>query len=331
MNISVVIPVYNSQEFLALLLERLQPVLNRVAPAYEAILVNDGSRDQSWEAILALSKKYPWVNGINLMRNYGQHNALLCGLNEARHEIIITMDDDLQHPPEEIPKLLAELGRGFDVVYGTPEQQQHSRWRSQGSFLTRWALMLILRVRSARYASAFRAFRTAVRGGFTHYSGPFVSIDVLLSWGTDKFSHVFITHQTRERGASNYSLWQLATLAITMITGFSGLPLQIASWMGFGFTIFGIIVMVYVVGRFFLEGSVVPGFPFLASIIAIFSGVQLFSLGIIGEYLSRIYFRSMGKPAYVIRTNLRTDALPQQQPPPAMAPEDERKKSDSVQ
>jgi glycosyltransferase involved in cell wall biosynthesis len=315
MKLSVVIPAYNSQNSLPPLMERLHPVLQELAEDFEIILVNDGSRDRTWEVIEHLTVEYPSITGFNLMRNYGQHNAILCGLKQTRNEIVVTMDDDLQHPPEEIPALLQELQRGFDVVYGTPKQARHSRWRAQGSLLTRAALQIAMGVKSARYASAFRAFRAEVLGGFMDYSGPFVSIDVLLSWGTDKFSHVFVEHRPREQGRSNYSLRQLAGLALTMVTGFSALPLKIASWLGFGFTLFGALVLVYVVGRVLLEGSPVPGFPFLASIIAIFAGVQLFSLGIIGEYLSRLYFRSMGKPSYVLRNRSGSSFARGEKPP----------------
>jgi undecaprenyl-phosphate 4-deoxy-4-formamido-L-arabinose transferase len=154
---------------------------------------------------------------------------------------------------------------------------------------------------AARNASAFRAFRTRVRNGFADYRGPSVAIDVLLTWGTSRFAAVPVRHEPRQVGSSNYSLRKLLTLAITLVTGFSTLPLQLASWVGFGFTLFGLGVLAYVVGRYLIEGGSVPGFPFLASIMAIFSGGQMFALGIIGEYLARMHFRMMDRPAYVIR------------------------------
>ena len=128
-NISVVIPVYNSEDTLDELISRLNQVLPAISQMYETILVNDGSSDQSWNTITRLSQDQPGVRGINLMRNYGQHNALLCGVRAAQYEIIVTLDDDLQHPPEEIPKLLPPLARGYDVVYGTPDRQQQPFWQ----------------------------------------------------------------------------------------------------------------------------------------------------------------------------------------------------------
>ena len=300
-GISVIVPVYNSEKTLAELVERLEPVLKDCKVPYELILVNDGSRDQSWAAIHSLSQSYPWVRGINLMRNYGQHNALLCGVRLARYASSITMDDDLQHPPEEIPYLLARLAEGEDVVYGTPIKQAHTLWRNLASYFTRLALQGTMGVENARKVSAFRALRTQIRQAFQQYQSPFVILDVLLSWGTTRFTTLPTRHDARQRGVSNYTFSKLIFHAINMLTGFTVLPLQLASLMGFAFAIFGLLVLLFVIVRFIIEGGSVPGFPFLASIIAIFSGVQLFALGIIGEYLARMHFRIMEKPTYVIR------------------------------
>jgi undecaprenyl-phosphate 4-deoxy-4-formamido-L-arabinose transferase len=241
---------------------------------------------------------------VNLMRNYGQHNALLCGIRAARGEVIVTMDDDLQHPPEEIPRLLSKLNEGFDVVYGTPEREQHGLLRDMASRITKIALQGAMGAKTARSVSAFRAFRTRTRAAFTTYQSPFVSIDVLLTWATTRFTAVAVPHHPRRAGQSQYTLRKLITHALNMMTGFSTLPLQVASVMGFGLTFFGVLVLAYVIGRYIWEGGSVPGFPFLASIIAIFSGAQLFSLGIIGEYLARMHFRMMERPPYVVGEEL---------------------------
>jgi len=235
------------------------------------------------------------------MRNYGQHNALLCGVRAARFDRVVTMDDDLQHPPDEIPALLAKLDEGYDVVYGTPIHQQHSLWRKLASYFTRLALQSAMGVENARQVSAFRAFRTQIRTAFERYQSPFVILDVLLAWGTTRFTSLPVHHDPRQSGVSNYTFRMLLIHAINMVTGFTVLPLQLASLMGFGFAVFGILVLFYVIGRYLIQGGSVPGFPFLASIVAIFSGVQLFALGIIGEYLARMHFRIMEKPTYVIR------------------------------
>ncbi len=302
--VSVVVPVFNSQEFLPELVLRLEKVLPGVAPEFELILVNDGSRDKSWKTIQGLCQSFPWVRGINLMRNYGQHNALLCGIRQARHPVTITMDDDLQHPPEEIPKLMQKLAGGYDVVYGVPAEERHGLWRNMASQITKLALQAIMGAATARQVSAFRAFHTDLRRAFQHYHSPFVSIDVLLTWGATDFTAVKVEHQPRSQGKSNYTFRKLVTHAFNMMTGFSTLPLQFASMVGFFLTLFGVGVLAYVLVRYLMEGAVVPGFAFLASIIAIFSGAQLFAVGIIGEYLARIHFRTMKLPAYVVKKDL---------------------------
>jgi undecaprenyl-phosphate 4-deoxy-4-formamido-L-arabinose transferase len=300
-SVSVVVPVYNSEATLAALTERLDAELRPHVAALEVILVNDGSRDRSWPVVLELAERYPWVRGIDLKRNYGQHNALLCGIRSAKLDVIVTMDDDLQHPPEEIPKLLAVLGAGADVVYGTPREEQHDFLRNVASRVTKIALQSTMGAETARKVSAFRAFRTSIREAFEEYRSPFVSIDVLLTWGSTRFASLAVEHRPRASGVSNYTFRKLVIHAINMMTGFSTLPLQMASIIGFSFTLVGIGVLIYVVGRYFIQGGSIPGFPFLASTIAIFSGAQLFALGIIGEYLARMHFRMMERPTYAVR------------------------------
>ncbi len=306
-NCSVVIPVYNSADTLELLIQRLGKVLPNVAEAFEVIMVNDGSPDNSWEIIEQLAAQNPWVVGIRLIRNFGQHNATLCGIRQARFETIVTMDDDLQNPPEEIHLLLAQLAKGYDVVYGVPRRAQHGLWRDLASQATKIALKGAMGVGIARNVSAFRAFRTQVRDGFAQYTGPFVSVDVLLTWGAARYSSVQVLHEPRAKGVSNYTFRKLVVHALNMITGFSTLPLRFASLLGFAFTLFGIGVLFYVVGRYLIEGTSVAGFPFLASVIAIFSGVQLLTLGIMGEYLARMYSRMMERPPYVVRDVAKPD------------------------
>lgn len=298
-RISVVIPVYNSEPSLGELVQELVAELRSRLSTFEIVLVDDGSRDGSWPRITTLQRAYPELRGIRLMRNFGQHNAILCGVREARFEIVVTMDDDLQHPPHEIPRLLAALEQA-DVVYGTPRQEKQDVWRALASRVTKRALQSVMGAQTARSVSAFRAFRTSLRRAFQDYRSPFLSIDVLLTWTTTRFTAVEVEHRERRYGQSNYSFRQLVGHAVNMLTGFSVLPLQIASLTGFVFTLFGLAVLAYVVGRYLIQGTSVPGFPFLASLIAIFAGAQLFALGIIGEYLARMHFRMMERPTYAV-------------------------------
>ena len=300
-GISVVVPVFNSQDSLPLLVKRLQPVLIASDTQFEVILVDDCSKDASWAGITALAEEHEWVRGIRLMRNFSQHNALLCGIRAAQFDVIVTLDDDLQNPPEEIPKIVSRLREGFDVVYARPAQEQHGVLRDLASMLTKIALQSAMGAETARQVSAYRAFRTQLRDAFVNYRGPYVSIDVLLTWGTTRFSAVTVRHDQRTIGRSGYTLGKLIRHAMNMMTGFSTFPLQVASIVGFFFTFFGVGVLTYVLGRYFMYGSTVAGFPFLASVIAIFSGAQLFALGIIGEYLARMHFRTMDRPPYAVR------------------------------
>jgi glycosyltransferase involved in cell wall biosynthesis len=299
--LSIVIPVYNSAPILPALTPRLEGVLRQTAPLFEVIMVNDGSRDRSWDVICELAACHPWIRGVNLTRNYGQHNAVLCGIRLAQYEILVTIDDDLQHPPEEIPKLLAALAQDYDVVYGTPTRERHGLWRDMASKVTKLALKSAMGADIARDVSAFRAMRTNIRDAFPDFRGPFVSVDTLLTWGTVRFAAVPVQSSDRFAGESNYTFRKLVVHAFNMMTGFSTIPLQFASWIGFAFTALGAGMLAFVLGRYLIQGSVVPGFAFLASMIALFSGAQLFALGIIGEYLARMHFRVMDKPAYVIR------------------------------
>lgn len=325
MSISVVVPVYRSEGTLRPLHERLVKALEKLTAEFEILLVEDCGGDGSWNVVSELAAADPRVRGIRMSRNYGQHNALLAGIRAARHDVVVTLDDDLQNPPEEIHRLIARLEDGYDVVYGTPEREQHGFLRDQASRITKIALQSAMGAETARHVSAFRAFRTRLRDAFATYRSPFVSIDVLLTWGTTRFTHLPVRHDSRTVGQSNYTLRKLIIHALNMMTGFSTLPLQLASLIGFAFTLLGFGVLAYVVIGYFVRGVTVPGFAFLASIIAIFSGAQMFAIGIIGEYLARMHFRSMERPVYVIQGT--TDGTPER-PAAELAPRRERRISE---
>ena len=228
-SLSVVIPVYNSEPMLDELVARLQTALTDLTPQFEVILVNDGSRDGSWQAITHLCEQHTWLHGINLMRNYGQHNALLCGIRDANHDIIITMDDDLQHPPEEIHKLVQQLETGYAVVYGVPDKLPHSLWRNFFSRLIKRILAYVMGVPGLQDIGAFRAFHSDLRRAFAAYSSSHVLLDVLLSWSTTNFGFIHVREDRRKIGQSNYTFSKLASYAIFILTGFSTTPLRFAS------------------------------------------------------------------------------------------------------
>jgi hypothetical protein len=292
-GISAVVPVYNGEATLGALLSRLGPVLAGVAPSYEVVLVNDGSRDGSWAAIEALAARHAWVRGLDLMRNYGQHNALLAGVRAARYATVVTLDDDLQNPPEEIPRLLQALDTGLDVVYGTPHTRQHGVWRNLTSELIKLPLRIGMPATAAGRTSSFRAFRTGLRDAFAGYESPYVSLDVLLSWGTLRFGTVPVRHDARSLGRSNYTL--------TRTTGFTTWPLRLPTLLGAAVTAGGVALPATVAATSLARGRRVPRTPLLASLVAVLSGTHFLALGIIAEYLAQVQARTMGRPSSAIR------------------------------
>jgi glycosyltransferase involved in cell wall biosynthesis len=297
MNLSIVVPVYQGETLIEPLVAQLSQALPAFAENYEIILINDGSPDHSWAVIQSLTDKYKCVRGICMMRNYGQHNATLCGVRLARYEVTVTMDQDLQHQPEDIPLLLTKLEEGYDVVYGAPKKLPQGFLRNLMTAGIKQILAGVIGLPSVRNVSAFRAFRTNLREAFANFQSPSLILDVLLSWGTTRFTSVPVN--IAQAGKTSYNFRMLVRTAMLILVGYSTLPLRLASWIGFVMTLFGLCVFIYVLVVYFTAGSL-PGFPFLASIIALFSGAQLFALGIFGEYLARMFDRSMDRPTYVI-------------------------------
>lgn len=301
-GVSIVIPVYRGQHSLRELHQRLTAALAKGGRDWELILVDDASPDQSWSIIRELCDGDTRVMGMQMSRNYGQHAALLAGIRAATHPVTVTMDDDLQHRPEEVLDLVRALDSGeVDLVYGKSVVEEHGFWRNATSRLAKWTISATIGADQARDSSAFRAFRTQLREGWNQVSDPYVSIDVLLSWTTTRHSAVPVTMDQRTTGQSNYTVRKLVRHMLNMFTGYSTRPLRIVTWLGFITSLFGLCIMVYVVIQRIVVGDVVPGFAFLASLIAVLGGLQLFGLGVIGEYLGRVHVRSMAQPTFVLR------------------------------
>lgn len=299
-GVSIVVPVYRTTTTLRELTHRIGEVVTQLGVEYEVVLVDDGSGPATWAVIRDISEADPAVRGLRLGRNVGQHNALLAGVRDARFDVVVTMDDDLQNPPEEIPSLLDALVPGVDVVYGAPRVVAQAKWRSNGSLLARGLMASALGAVNASKISSFRVFRTSLREAFTADLGPAVSLDALLTWGTASFTSVEVEHHERSEGNSNYTVRSLIRFAVDTATGYSSKPLKVATTLGLATALFGLCVFVYVIGRVLVTGVAVPGFAFLASIISIFAGVQLVALGVIGEYLARMHFRIMRQPTYLV-------------------------------
>ena len=296
-GVSIVVPTYKSPTTLTELVERTESL---GLSAFEIIIVDDGNNDATWEQIGLLSQTKKSVVGLRLGRNFGQHSALLAGVRKAKYSQIVTIDDDLQNPPEEIPNLLAKLVNGVDVVYGVSTQVRQNVWRRFTSRTAKAIFAKVLGFESAISISSFRAFRTQLREGFAGELGPHVSLDALLTWSTSRFSTLEVEHHARRVGKSNYSFTKLVRFMLDTATSYSTRPLRLATTIGFITTLFGLLLLVWVVGNAIFVGDSVPGFPFLAASIAVFSGVQLVVLGILGEYLGKIHFRAMNKPTFSV-------------------------------
>ena len=304
-QISVVVPVFNSAEVLPRLVERVCQVLTSMGHPYELIFVEDGSRDDSWAVLSHLQEQYAdRLTAVQLMRNFGQHNALMCGFRHANGRYVVTLDDDLQNPPEEIPKLLKVIeARELDVVYGSYRLsggKKHDRWRNMASAASHLFYRTVFRTRVN--TTSFRIIRREVLESILTYSLNYTYIDGLLAWTSERIGEVPVEHHPRSSGRSGYSAGKLLLLALNLFTNFSLLPLQLVSMLGVlvamaGFT-FGIF---YLVQRLFANIAI-PGFATIIIAVLILGGHQMLSLGIIGEYLGRLHMNVNRKPQYVERT-----------------------------
>ena len=306
LSVSVVIPVYNGAKSLPELIERLDAVRAQ-ADSFslaEVILIDDASSDASWEVVTKLATRHDWISGIALARNFGQHPAILAGLGACQGEVIVTMDDDLQHRPEQIPALVAGLTPDVDLVYGRAMDEEHRFFRNVTSRVAKWTVSAAASSSVAKNVSGFRAFRSWLVPILQTQNGPFVSLDVVLSWATQRIRPVPVVMDQRRYGASNYTLSRLIRHALTMLFGFSTVPLRIVSWLGLVIGLLGGVLFAFVVIRYAVAGNRVPGFAFLASTVAMFSGAQLLALGVIAEYIARLYAGANGRPAFVTRDHV---------------------------
>jgi len=313
MELSIIIPVYNSERTLNELLYRLVLILENITLNYEIILIDDGSTDNSWALIQSFRKTYTeQLVAIQLMRNYGQHNALMCGLGICKGSYVITMDDDLQNPPEEIPKLLNHIKlQELDLVYGCTSLRKHALWRNMGSAVV-WQFYRTV-FNNPITPTPFRIMRYQLAQSVLFYNLNFTYLDGLLAWCTKRIGGVEVEHHTRVKGRSGYSFGKLLWLTLNLYTNFSLIPLQIVSGLGFLTAISGLFVGIFYLFQFFASNIVVPGFASTIIAILILGGAQLLALGVIGEYLGRLHLNVNRKPQYVIRQldgpNLKNETL----------------------
>lgn len=304
MKLSVVVPCYKSELTLPRLVieatkELSELVASRVLTDFEIVLVVDGSPDNTASVATALSESHNKVRVIILQRNFGQHAATIAGLRSATGEVIVTMDDDLQHQPNQVLKLIAPLLSGeAEICYARPEIEEHGWLRSIASRSVKKALEWA-GVTNASWIGSFRAFRTELREGFDHVNDPSVNLDVLLSWTTTSVVPVLVDMPKRAEGASTYSFRRLLNYASNMVTGYAIAPLKFASALGIMSALLGLVFLAVQVVNYFVSNEEVEGFTTIVALICLFAGAQLFTIGIIGEYLGRIHIRSMQKPMFI--------------------------------
>ena len=310
-QVSVVIPCYRSQDTLPHVVSDVVEQLGDAGSGvtdFEVVLVVDGSPDGTARGAQDRAAARPdRVRAVELRRNYGQHNALIAGIRRARFPVVVTMDDDRQHRADQVPLLLAALGDDVDLVYGVAREEEHGALRSLASRVVKRTLAMA-GVPKADDVSAFRAFRTPLRDTFTHVTDPYSSLDVLLSWATTSIDRVVVRMDERTVGTSSYTLGSLVRHAMNMVTGYSNVPLRMVAWLGWFCAALGVALGAVVVWKFAAGETTVAGFTTIAAMVALFSGAQMLSLGVIGEYLGRLHTRSMGKPTYAVRrdTGART-------------------------
>ncbi|WP_300156661.1 glycosyltransferase family 2 protein [Solidesulfovibrio sp.] len=301
-SISVVVPVYRSEDLLDTLVATVTRALDTAGHhnKYEIILVNDASPDGSWQVILRLAKEHTYVRGISLRRNFGQHNAVMAGLNHARGRIIIVMDDDMQHPSQALQDMIQAIETGNDVCYTRYRNRQHAGWKKLGSRFNGWVAGYLLHKPAGLYMSSFKALSRSLVDEITAHKGPYVYLDGLILDLTRSIASIDVEHMKRPQGCSNYNLTKLISLWLRMATGFSVLPLRLSCLAGVFFFIMSLLLMGVIIIQKLLHPETPAGWSSLASILLFSSGFQLFFIGLVGEYLGRTYMNLNGKPQFSI-------------------------------
>ena len=298
--VSVVIPVYNSADTISSMLKRVTREAERYNK-HEIILVNDGSKDQSWEQICKGKRAYPNLKGINLAKNFGQHNALLAGIIHASGDVVVTLDDDLQFPPEEMHGLIEVISKGRgDVAYGKATKERHGILRNICSHGVKSLTQYLLGVPYGSSISSFRAFNSKMARIVASHRGSSVFVDELLFGGTAKMRLVSVHHEKRSHGKSNYNVLKLISHASNLVFSCSAVPLKILKWLGASAIGLSCAMGLYVLYNYLVYGSKVPGFAFISLSFLFFSGIQIFFLGVIAEYILRIYYNSFHKAPFII-------------------------------
>ncbi|MBN2037184.1 MAG: glycosyltransferase family 2 protein [Chitinispirillaceae bacterium] len=309
LNLSIVIPVYRGEQSIGPLVDLL---VRDLSPLYrlEIVLVNDCSPDNSEQACVALYRQYPSiVKFYSLSKNVGEHNAVMAGLNKSTGDWVVIMDDDFQNPVSEVVKLVSFAAQNaYDVVYTWYDRKKHSSLRNLGSWFNDKVATIMLKKPAKLYLSSFKAMNRFLVNEVIKYTLPFSYIDGLIMQITGNIGTVQVEHEARAAGRSGYTLKKLISLWMNMFTNFSVLPLRLAMAMGFAFAGLGFLVGLEMVIEKYLNPTMPVGYAFLVFIVTVFAGIQLIAIGMVGEYLGRMFLNQNRKPQYSIRSSYETPA-----------------------
>lgn len=303
---SIIIPVYNSEEILSDLVQQIFISMKGYRNRFEVILICDHSTDNSWNIIKSLSKKYKNITGILLQINAGQHNACMAGFAAARGDFIITMDDDLQHSPFDIPLLYDEIIKGYDVVYTNFKNREHPFWKIFSSSFNNFTSSLLIGKPRNLYLSPFRIFTSQVKNQILNYSGPYVYVDGLILSVTRNISSIIVNHHPRFKGKSSYGFFKSISLWSKMATGFSITPLRLTSFIGIFVASSGfLLALIFIIQKFTIDFMPLGWTSVIVTLLTI-GGFQLIAIGVIGEYLGRVLMTLNGKPQYIIKEKIQS-------------------------
>ena len=297
-KLSIIIPVFNSAEGLQNFVENLISTVSKQFQDFEIIMVDDSSRDSSWSIIEKLSSIHKNIKGIQLRKNAGQHNAIFSGLHYCEGEVIVTMDDDGQNSPDSVEKLILEINKGYDVCYANYKIKKHNFFRRCGSYINNLVATFLFKKPKNLVLTSFRCFKNDIKNEILKHQSSFIYIDGLIFSITDNVSQTLVDHGERKFGKSNYTILKLIGLWLKMATGFSILPLRIASIFGIFLSIASFVITIWLVFFRSVSSGIPVGWTSLVVIIIFLGGIQLLALGLIGEYLGRAYLTINNSPKY---------------------------------
>lgn len=310
MDISFVIPCYRSEKTISAVVEEIRNKMKELSKySYEVILVNDCSPDNTFEKIKSIAKEFDNVIAIDLAKNFGQHSAIMAGFSKVSGNIIVCLDDDGQTPANEVDKLLAKIEEGYDVVYAEYGNKQHSAFRNWGSNLNKKMTEILLGKPKELFISSYFAATRMIVEEIKRYNNPYPYLAGLVLRTTKSVCNVSVTHRQRMEGESGYSLRKLIGLWVNGFTAFSVLPLRMATYSGMLVALIGFIFAIWTVIHKIISPEVAVGWSSTFSVILVIGGMILFVLGMIGEYIGRIYISLNNSPQYVIREIVGKEAL----------------------